>query len=547
MAYLLKHDHHGPNMSNTAYIDTFVIDNLPPPEEWPELIFETPELQFPSQLNATTELLDKAIEEGHGNRPAMIGAQGSWTYAQLQQQVNQLARVLVEELGLVPGNRVLLRGGNTPMLAACWLAVFKAGGVAVGTMPLLRAKELKDIIEKAKVTHALCDAALADELEKARSERPQLTQVLYYGQGGTLEALAASKPNTFDVVPTRATDPALIGFTSGTTGVPKGTVHFHRDVMAMCEVFPRHCLKPEPSDVFIGTPPLAFTFGLGGLLCFPLWARASTVLLERLTPDLLLQAISQYHATVCFTSPTGYRQMSPLVGDHPIPSLKKAVSAGEPLPEDTRRKWRDATGIEIHDGIGGTEMIHIYIASGPDDYRPGALGRLLPGYRGMIVDKDMTPLPPGEVGMLAVKGPTGCRYLADERQRNYVRQGWNLPGDAFRMDEDGYFYYVARVDDIIVTSGYNVSAPEVEWALLAHPAVAECGVVGIPDEQRGQIVQAFVVLKPDYQPSDALATELQNFVKQTVAPYKYPRRIRFVETLPRTESGKLQRHKLRDL
>lgn len=534
-------------MSYTAHIDTFVIDNLPPPEEWPELLFETPELQFPDQLNAATELLDKAVAEGHGEHPAMMGAGVHWTYRQLQQQVNRLARVLVEDMGLVPGNRVLLRGGNTPMLGACWLAVFKAGGVAVGTMPLLRAKELKEIIRQAKVTHVLCDRALAAELEQACAEQPGVQHVLYYGDGGTLEPLAAAKPDTFDAVPTAATDPALIGFTSGTTGTPKGTIHFHRDVMAMCEVFPRHCLKPEPSDVFIGTPPLAFTFGLGGLLCFPLWARASTVLLERLSPELLLRSIQQYQATICFTSPTGYRQMAAQIAEHPVPSLKKAVSAGEPLPEDTRRRWREATGIEIHDGIGGTEMIHIYIASGPEDYRPGAIGRALPGYKAMIVDKNMNPLPPGEIGLLAVKGPTGCRYLADPRQRNYVRQGWNLPGDACRMDEDGYVYYVARVDDMILTSGYNVSAPEVEWALLAHPAVSECGVVGVPDEERGQIIRAYVVLKPGYEGSDTLVAELQNFVKQQIAPYKYPRSIVFVDTLPRTESGKLQRHRLREM
>lgn len=533
-------------MTYSAHRDTFVLDNLPPPEDWPEFLFDRPELQFPEKLNATQELLDKAIVEGHGDRPAILGKNTHLSYSQLQAKVNRIANVLVNDLGLVPGNRVLLRGGNTPMLAACWLAVIKAGGVAVGTMPLLRAKELKDAARLAAVSHALCDHALADELEKAREGSEHLQHVVYFGEGGSLEAAMQAQPDTFNAVETAANDPALIGFTSGTTGVPKGTVHFHRDVMAMCEVFPRHCLKPEASDVFIGTPPLAFTFGLGGLLCFPLWARASTVLLEKLNPEALLQAIQDYRATICFTSPTAYRQMSMMVDRYDISSLKKSVSAGEALPDDTRRRWREATGIEIHDGIGGTELIHIYIASGPEDFRQGAIGKVLPGYVAQVVDDNMQPLPPGEAGMLAVKGPTGCRYLADDRQKNYVRNGWNLPGDAFRMDEDGYFYYVARVDDIIVTSGYNVSSPEVEWALLAHPAVAECGVVGVPDPDRGQIIRAFVVLKPEYQGSDALVTELQNFVKESVAPYKYPRSIRFVDSLPRTESGKLQRHRLKE-
>lgn len=534
-------------MTQSAHLDSFVRDHLPPADQWPELIFERPELQFPDRLNACAELLEKAIEEGHGDRPAIIGASTRWTYRALLNQVNRIAAVLVEDLALVPGNRVLLRGGNNPMLAACWLAVLKAGGVAVPTMPLLRAKELGDVIRIAEVSHALCDGTLADELAAAQAQHPALAHIVHYGSGGDLDARAATKSGRFDTIDTAADDPALIAFTSGTTGVPKGTVHFHRDVMAMCEVFPRHCLKPTRDDVFIGTPPLAFTFGLGGLLCFPLWARASTVLLEGLNPERLLDAIAEHRATICFTSPTAYRQMANVASTRDLGSLAKCVSAGEALPTDTRDRWREATGIEIHDGIGGTEMIHIYLGSGPEDYRPGSLGQILPGYRGMIVDDDMNPLPPGEVGKLAIKGPTGCRYLSDERQKNYVRNGWNLPGDAFHMDEDGYYYYHARIDDMIVSSGYNIGAPEVEWALLAHPAVAECGVTGVPDEARGQIVKAFVVLKPEYRPSDQMATELQEFVKQTVAPYKYPRQIRFIDALPRTETGKLQRFRLKSL
>jgi len=534
-------------MTPSAHVDDFVRTHQPPADQWPELVFETPELQFPERLNATVELLDRALAEGHGDRPAIIGAGVRWTYRELLAQVNRLARVLVEDMGLVPGNRVLLRGANSPMFAVSWLAVFKAGGVAVGTMPLLRAKELKDVLKIAQVSHALCEAALAEELIAAQMDSPQLKEIGYYGAGGTLEARMAEKAADYIAVDTAADDPALIAFTSGTTGIPKGCIHAHRDILAMCELFPRHCLKPGADDIFIGTPPLAFTFGLGGLLCFPLWARASTVLLEKLAPEPLMKAIQDYKATICFTSPTAYRQMASLVGKYDISSLKKCVSAGEALPTDTRDKWREASGIQIHDGIGGTEMIHIYIASGPEDYRPGALGKLLPGYRGMVVDEDMNPLPPGEVGKLAIKGPTGCRYLADERQKNYVRDGWNLPGDAFHMDEDGYFYYHARVDDMIVTSGYNVSSPEVEWALLAHPAVAECGVVGVPDPDRGQIIKAFIVLAPGYEGNEETTRTLQDFVKNTVAPYKYPRAIDYVSSLPRTETGKLQRFRLKEI
>lgn len=533
--------------SSSAHIDRFVIDNLPPVDQWPELVFDRPELRFPEKLNASVELVERAVAEGHGDRPAIIGKDVHWTYRELHRQVSRLAHVLVEDMGLVPGNRVLLRGANTPWLAACWLAVWAAGGVAVGTMPLLRAKELKEVIRLGRISHALCDASLGDELEQAAAECTELRALMLYGAGGTLEARMAGKSDHFTAIATLATDPALIGFTSGTTGVPKGTIHFHRDVMAMCEIFPRHCLKPQASDVFIGTPPLAFTFGLGGLLCFPLWARASTVLLEKLAPEPLMQAIAAHRATICFTSPTAYRQMSALVGKYDIGSLGKCVSAGEALPTDTRDRWRDASGIQIHDGIGGTELIHIYIASGPEDYRPGALGKPLPGYAAMIVDDDMHPVPTGQVGKLAIKGPTGCRYLADARQTNYVRNGWNLTGDAFHADADGYYYYHARIDDIIVTSGYNVSSPEVESALLAHPAVAECGVIGVPDPDRGQIIKAYVVLKPDYQGNATMIETLQDFVKQTVAPYKYPRAISFVDALPRTETGKLQRFRLKTL
>jgi 2-aminobenzoate-CoA ligase len=534
-------------MTLSAHKHTFVRDNLTPAAEWPVLLFDRPELQFPDRLNATVELLDRAVAEGDGDRVAILSSGLRWTYRDLQVQVDRIARVLVDECGLLPGNRVLLRGANSPMQAAAWLAVWKAGGVAVGTMPLLRAKELGEMIRIAQVSHAICDARLAGDLEQARASHPVLRQVVLHGEGGDLEPRMGRYSGDFAAVDTAADDPALIAFSSGTTGIPKGTIHFHRDVLAMCEVFPRHCLKPSRDDVFIGTPPLAFTFGLGGLLCFPLRARAATVLIEKLTPDLLLAAIQLYHATICFTSPTAYRQMTPLAGANDLHSLRKCVSAGEALPRATRDQWREATGLQIYDGIGGTEMIHIYLGSSPEDYRPNALGKLLPGYVGMIVDDEMRPLPPGEIGRLAVRGPTGCRYLADPRQRDYVKAGWNLPGDAFHMDEDGYFYYHSRVDDMIVTSGYNVAAPEVEWALLGHPAVAECGVVGAPDADRGQVIAAFVVLKPGFAGDDAMVTGLQDFVKHTIAPYKYPRIVRFLPALPRTETGKLQRYRLKPL
>ena len=536
-------------MSYTSHTDTFVRDNLPPRVQWPEFLFERPELKYPARMNCATELLDKPVTRGHGHRIALRSPDGECTYTQLFTQANRLANVLVREMGLRPGNRVLLRGPNNPMMAACWFAVMKAGGVCVATMPLLRAKELTEIITKAEVTHALCDKRLEAELLEAQANCPTLTSVKYWydGTADSLDELALRQPLTFGNVPTAAADPALIAFTSGTTGKPKGTVHFHRDVVAMCDCFPRSILKVHKDDVFCGTPPLAFTFGLGGMLCFPMRYGASSVLVEKHTPDTLLETIQRFKANTCFTTPIMYRQMAALAGQFDLSSLKKCVSAGEALPDPTRQAFKEATGIEIIDGIGSTEMIHIFISHAPERVRRGATGYAVPGYHATVLDEDGRPARPGAVGRLAVKGPTGCRYLADERQKNYVQHGWNLTGDAYLRDDDGYFFYQARTDDMIISAGYNIAGPEVEMALLAHEAVAECGVIGWPDEQRGTIVKAFVVLKEGNAPDEGMASALQEHVKKVIAPYKYPRAIEFVDTLPRTETGKLQRFKLRSM
>ncbi|MET0519107.1 MAG: AMP-binding protein [Burkholderiaceae bacterium] len=531
----------------TAHIDTFARDHLPPREQWPELIFELPELQFPARINCAHELLDRWVEAGAGERLCVQGAGVRWTYADLQARANRIARVLVEDLGVVPGNRVLLRGANTPELAACWFAVQKAGAIAVGTMPLLRAKELCQVVDKAQVGHALCDARLVEELAAAQAQCPTLRSITLFHTDAPdgLEARAAGKPAQFDNVDTAADDCCIIAFTSGTTGQPKGTMHNHRDVLAACRCWPLHCLRATADDVFIGSPPLAFTFGLGGLLLFPLSVGASTVLLEKASPEALLPAITQYRATVCFTAPTSYRAMAALAAQHDLSSLRKCVSAGEALPAATRKLWKDASGIEMIDGIGSTEMLHIFISHDEAGARPGATGKAVPGYRACVLDDEGRVLPAGQVGRLAVQGPTGCRYLADERQRHYVQGGWNLTGDAYLMDADGYFVYQARTDDMIISGGYNIAGPEVEAALLAHPAVAECGVIGVADEERGQIVKAFVVLRAGQAADAAQVKALQDFVKATVAPYKYPRAIEFRDSLPRTETGKLQRFRLR--
>lgn len=545
-------------MERSAHVDTFARDHLPPQEQWPVLMLDNADVTYPARINCATELLDRAIENGQGDRPAIWsdvnGKPHATSYRELRALVNRSAHVLVDEMRLRPGNRILLRGPNTLQMAVAFFAALKAGLVVVPTMPLLRAKELKQIADKAQITAALCDVRLTEEL--ARCTKPgdefhceALAQVLYFHDDapGSLESLAASKPDRFDACDTAADDVCLIAFTSGTTGAPKGCMHFHRDVLAMCDLFPRHILKPSADDVFCGTPPLAFTFGLGGLLCFPLRAGASTVLLEKLTPETLLQTVERFRATIMFTAPTFYRQMAPLVGRFDISSLAKTVSAGEALPDSTRALWREASGIEMIDGIGGTEMIHIFIASAGADVREHAIGRAVPGYIVQAVDDAMQPVPPGTLGKLAVRGPTGCRYLADERQSKFVRDGWNLPGDSVMIDADGYVFYQARADDMIVSAGYNISGPEVESVLMQHEAVAECGVIGVPDDTRGQVVKAFVVLNAGYTGNDALIAELQAFVKRTVAPYKYPRLVTFLDALPRTETGKLKRFALRAL
>jgi len=532
----------------TAHVDTFARDNLPPRSQWPELIFDIAEVRYGSRLNCVVELLDNMVAAGHGERVAIRAPIGVLTYGTLLGLVNRIAHVLREDLGLVSGNRVLLRGPNNPMMAACWLAVVKAGCIAVATMPLLRAKELKPVIDKAQCNAALCDVNLRDEMELVRAQCPALGPTLYFNTDtpDSLDTLAAAKPARFPAARTAADDVCIIAFTSGTTGVPKGTMHFHRDVMAICDCFPRSCLHPHPDDVFCGTPPLAFTFGLGGLLLFPMRFGASTLLIEKLTPTALLSAIEQYRPTVCFTAPTFYRQMAAVAFDYDIASLTRCVSAGEALPLPTRQLWEKETGIQLIDGIGATEMLHIFISAAGEDIRPGATGKPIPGYRACVLDEEGNPMAAGGVGRLAVKGPTGCRYLADERQKSYVYNGWNLTGDAYLVDDDGFFWYQARTDDMIISAGYNIAGPEVESALLLHPAVAECGVVGAPDDERGQIVKAFVVLKKDHTPGPQMTQDLQEFVKQSIAPYKYPRAIEFRDALPRTETGKLQRFKLRE-
>ena len=526
----------------SAHVDTFCRDHLPPAEQWPELGFDLPDLAYPDRLNCATRLLDDVIAEHGADRPCLHApGADTWTYADLLAAANRVAHALVEDLGIVPGNRVLLRGPNNPWLTACWFGVLKAGAVAVTTMPLLRAGELATIHEIASLDLALVDARFVEGTEGLSGEHG--VRVVAFGGHAELDDLLADKPATYEDVVTSSDDVALLAFTSGTTGRPKATMHFHRDVLAICDTFSRHVLRPTPDDVFTGTPPYAFTFGLGGVLLFPLHAGASTVLVEKASPVELAAIIDEFAVTTCFTAPTAYKAM--LAAGATLPSLRAAVSAGEHLPAAVWEAFRDATGVRIIDGIGATEMLHIFISAAGDDIRPGSTGRAVPGYTATVLDVHGAEAAPGEPGRLAVKGPTGCRYLEDPRQAAYVQGGWNITGDTFSRDEDGYFWYHARSDDMIISSGYNIAAPEVEEALLKHPEVTECAVVGVPDEARGALVKAYVVLASPAGEVAGKARELQDFVKAEIAPYKYPRAIEFVEELPRTATGKLQRFRLR--
>ena len=533
----------------SAHTDTFTRDNLPAPETWPDLLLDG--FDYPDRLNAGVEMTDAMVDKGFGDHTALIGNGRRRTYKELSDWTNRLAHALVDDLGVKPGNRVMIRSANNPAMVACWLAATKVGAVVVNTMPMLRAGELAKYVEKAQITHALCDTRLMDEMTACAKDSDVLEIVV--GFDGTsnhdaeLDRLALQKPVKFDAVDTAQDDVALIGFTSGSTGEPKGTMHFHRDLLIIADGYAREVLNVTPEDIFIGSPPLAFTFGLGGLAIFPLRFGAAATLLENATPPNMIEIIETYRATVCFTAPTAYRAMLAAMEEGAdLSSLRAAVSAGETLPGPVYDAWIEQTGKPMLDGIGATEMLHIFITNRFDDHKPACTGKPVAGYEARVIGEDGQEVPRGEVGRLAVRGPTGCRYLGGQRQTDYAQSGWNVTGDAFVQDEDGYFHFAARNDDIILSAGYNIAGPEVEAALLAHPAVAECAVIGAPDEARGQIVQAHVVLAPGEVRGDLMAKVLQDHVKATIAPYKYPRSVIFEKALPKTETGKIQRFRLRD-
>ncbi|KIU45395.1 MULTISPECIES: benzoate-CoA ligase family protein [Bradyrhizobium] len=540
-----------PGLGPSGHVDDFARRNLPPPGQWPQLLLDRPEFRYPDYLNAAVELTDRIVAQGMGDRIALIGNGRQRTYKELTDWSNRLAHALVENYGVKPGHRVLIRSGNNPALVAAWLAATKAGAVVVNTMPMLRAGELTKIVDKAEISLALTDSRIADELVACAKTSKFLKQVVNFdgtqNHDAELDRIALNKPVRFDAVKTGRDDVALLGFTSGTTGEPKATMHFHRDLLIVADGYAREVLGVTPDDVFVGSPPLAFTFGLGGLAIFPLRFGATATLLENAAPSEMIRIIETYKATICFTAPTAYRaMMAAMDKGADLSSLRLAVSAGETLPAPVFESWTRKTGKPILDGIGSTELLHIFITNRTGSAVGGTTGTPVAGYEAKIVDEEMNELPAGQVGKLAVRGPTGCRYLADSRQTKYVRDGWNITGDAFVSDEHGRLSFVARADDMIISAGYNIAGPEVETALLGHPDVAECAVIGAPDEERGQIVSAFIVLKQGARSDDVEIKLLQDHVKATIAPYKYPRAIAFVEALPKTQTGKIQRFKLRE-
>jgi 2-aminobenzoate-CoA ligase len=530
-------------LSPSAHVDTFCRDHLPAVDQWPDLHFDLPELAYPERLNCAEELLDATVRRFGADRPCLRTPSETWTYGDLLRRVDRLAWVLVEDYGMVTGNRVLLRGPNNPWLVTAWLAVLKAGGVVVTTMPLLRPVEITALVEITAPNLAICDHRFTEDLTTAAPALP----VLVYGGEGDLASRCAAKSAPFPAAPTAADDVALLAPTSGTTGRPKATMHFHRDVIAIADTFSSHVVRPRPEDVFTGTPPIGFTFGLGALVVFPLRAGASSLLLERAAAGELADAIAAQGVTVLFTAPTAYRAMLAAGKASALTGLRRCVSAGEHLPRTVWEEFHRATGVRIIDGIGGTEMLHVFISAADDDVRPGATGRVVPGYQAAVLDQEGEPVPDGVPGRLAVTGPTGCRYLSGDRQQVYAQGGWNITGDTYIRDADGYYWFQARSDDMIISAGYNIAGPEVEQALLGHPDVAETAVVAAPDTARGWIVQAFVVLRDGVTGDAAKAAELQEHAKKSIAPYKYPRLVEFVDALPKTNSGKIQRYRLRQV
>ncbi len=536
----------------TAHKDTFIRDNLPPRALWPEMDYSVlPELAaYPARMNAATELLDRTVANGGGDRPAIHFGGKTWSYADLLAKANRIARVLVEDHGMVPGERVLLRSGNHPMLIAAWFAVLKAGGIAISTMPVLRERELIYMIDKAKIQLAVCDGKLSQDIESAKQNTTDLRDILYFGMDGpeSLEARMAAKPADFATVDTAADDPAIIGFTSGSTGTPKGTIHFHRDILAVADTFIRYVVKIRPDDIVCGSPQIAFLYGLCAYIPDTMRFGASAVVVERGTPEVVLKTIQETRATVCFSTPSGYKLMLDIIDKYDTSSLRLCVAGGEPLAPAVFHGWEEKTGVRIINGLGISELLHIFISASGDDIKPGLIGKAVPGFQVRVVDEDFNDTAPGEVGQMIVKGPNGCRYLDDiERQRAYIRDGWNLSGDLCRCDADGYISYEARTDDMILTGGYNVSGLEVEAVLLEHPAVREVAVVGAPDPDRGQIVKAFIELRDKTAAGDGLVKEMQDFVKSQISAFKYPRAIEFVDELPHTATGKIQRGALRQL
>ena len=536
----------------TAHVDTFIRDNMPSPELWPEMDYSVlPELAaYPARFNAAVELIDRQADAGYAESPAVIFGDTVWTYAGVRDRANRIANVLVDECGFVPGERVLIRSGNHPMLIAAWLGVLKAGGVAITTMPVLRERELVYMIGKAKVRIAISHATLADDIDRAQAAAPDLERILYFGddRADGLEALMETKPASFANVDTAADDPAIIGFTSGSTGQPKATLHFHRDILAAADCFIGRVVKIRPGDIVCGSPQIAFLYGLCAFIADTFRYGATAVLLERGTPEAVLQTIEKHRATICFSTPSGYKLMLDKARDYDLSSLRECVAGGEPLAPATFKEWLEITGVRMINGLGISELLHIFISAGGDDIKPGAIGKAVPGFQVRVVDEEFNDTKPGEIGQMLVKGPNGCRYLGDlERQKAYIRDGWNLSGDLCRIDEDGYFYYEARTDDMILTGGYNVSGLEVEAVLLEHPKVREAAVVGSPDRDRGQIVKAFVVAAEGVEATDETVSELQDFVKSQISAFKYPRAVEFVADLPLTATGKIQRGALRQL
>ena len=540
---------------------------LPPEEMRPEKVYSIPEVQdYPARLNPARELLDRNVEEGRGGKPALLFQDRVITYGALAEQANRLGNVLASH-GVEEEDRVVILSPNQPLSLVANFAALKLGAVPVPASPLLSPPEVSWVINNSEARALLVHTAMLPLVEKARPEFSSEPVVL--GLAPPSDEL--SKADVESVLPLmEKADAALeavlrekdrVGillYTSGTTGKPKGVVHLVEEILAVADTFGHYGWKLRDDDVVFSPAPLAFAAGYGAMAIIPFRFGAAVSIMPRFEPEAAFETVQQHHATVLTILPTSYRKMLQVEGAEKrfdLSSVRMCTGGGEALTAETYGQWLDRFGLEIFEGFGTTEMFYVFVSVAvTEKAKPGSIGTPVPGYEVKVVSEEGNEVGPGEIGRMVAKGPTGTLYwrpqeengrLMESQRHAVVGKGWNVVGDYLYGDEDGYFWFVSREDDLIKSSGYRIGPEEIEMVILKHPAVADAGVIGVPDPVRGQNTKAFVVLTEGYAPSGELKQEIIDFCRNDIAVYKLPREVEFVETLPRTVTGKLLRRVLR--